>query len=133
MNLEKEENISSNKKVMTIDEMISAKESWKRFLKMAKNNLKRIRSIEENKENRWDLKSLEMSYNYFIDQMGKIVSLYSQLVILAQENDMDEYTFKKVMLALQLINKNLHQECNKKSFKALNIKYIESLREAKTL
>lgn len=133
MNLEKEENISSNKKMMTIDEMISAKESWKGFLKMAKNNLKRIRNIEETKENRWDLKSLEMSYTYFIDQMGKIVSLYSQLIILTQEDDMDEYTFEKVMLALQLINKNLHQECNKKSFKALNIKYIESLREARTL
>ena len=125
--------IPSKKKVMTIDEMVAAKESWKRFFKIAKNNLKKIQYIEETRENCWELKSLEMSYTYFIDQINKIVGLYRELIIIAQEDEMNEYIFNKVMQALQLVNKNLHIEYNKKNFKALNVKYVEDLREAKSL
>ena len=118
---------------MHVDEMKAVKESWKRYFKMARNNLKHVQCIEETKENRWELKSLEMSYTYFIDQIKKIVSIYSALINVAEECELDEADFLKAMKAVQLINKDLHIEANKKNFKAFNIKYIEGIRPAKDL
>ena len=118
---------------MHIDEMKSVKDSWKRFFKMAKNNLKHIQCIEETKENRWDLKSLEMSYTYFIDQIKKIISIYSELINLAENDQLEEDDFLEAMKAVKLLNNDLHVEANKKLFKNLNIKYIESLRPAKNI
>ena len=115
---------------MNIDEMKSVKDSWKRYLKMAKNNLNHLKCIEETKENRWELKSLEMSYNFFIDQIKKIMSIYSELINMAEDCELDEEDFLDGMKAIQLINKDLHLEMSKKSFKQLNLKFIEGLRTA---
>ena len=115
---------------MHIDEMKSVKKSWKGYFKMAKNNLKHIQNIEETKENRWELKSLMMSYTYFIDQISKIVKIYSELISLAENCDLEESDFVDAMKVIQKLNIDLHIECNKKTFKTLNIKYIEGLRPA---
>ena len=118
---------------MHVDEMKKVKDAWKRYFKMARNNLKHVQCIEETKENRWELKSLEMSYSYFIDSIKKIISIYNSLIDLAEECDLEESDFLDAMKAVQLLNKDLHIEANKRTFKQLNIKYIESLRSAKTL
>ena len=91
------------------------------------------KNIEETKENRWELKSLEMSYTYFVDSIKKIISIYTALINLAEDCDLEEEDFLKAMQQIKLINNDLHIEANKKTFKALNIKYIESLRPAKNL
>lgn len=118
---------------MHIDEMKSVKDAWKRYFKMARNNLNHLKCVEETKENRWDLKSLEMSYSFFMDQIKKIISIYSELISLAEDCELDESDFKDAMKAVKLINRDLHVEANKKSFKALNMKYIEGLRPAKNI
>lgn len=118
---------------MHIDEMKSVKDSWKRYFKMARNNLNHLKCIEETKENRWELKSLEMSYTFIIDQITKIVKIYSSLINLAEDCDLEEEEFLEAMIAVQIINKELHVEANKKTFKQLNMKYIESLRPARNI
>lgn len=118
---------------MHVDEMKAVKDSWKRFLKMARNNLKHINNIEETKENRWELKSLEMSYTFFIDNIKQIISIYSELIDIAEYNELEEQDFLEAMKQVKLLNNDLHIEANKKSFKNLNIKYIESLRPAKNI
>ena len=118
---------------MHIDEMKSVKDSWKRYFKMARNNLKHISCIEETRENRWDLKSLEMSYTFFIDQIKKIISIYSALINLAENDELEEEDFLGAMKAVKLLNNDLHIEANKKTFKSLNVKYIESLRPANNI
>ena len=118
---------------MHVDEMKSVKDSWKKYFKMVRNNLNHLKCIEETKENRWELKSLEMSYTFFIDNIKKIVSIYSSLINLAEDCELEEEDFLEAMIAVQLINKDLHIEANKKTFKQLNMKYIESLRPAKNI
>ncbi len=118
---------------MYVDEMKQVKEAWKKHSKMARNNLNHIQCIEETKENRWELKSLEMSYTFFIDTIKKIISIYNELINLAEDCDLEEHDFLKAMKAVQLLNNDLHIESNKKTFKALNIKYIEGLRPAKDI
>ena len=118
---------------MHIDEMKSVKDSWRRFFKMARNNLNHLKCIEETKENRWELKSLEMSYTFFIDQIKKIISIYSALINLAENDELEEEDFLDAMKAVKLLNNDLHVEANKKTFKQLNMKYIESLRVAQNI
>ncbi len=118
---------------MHIDEMKAVKDSWKGYFKTARNNLKHLNCIEETKENRWELKSLEMSYTFFIDNIKKIISIYSALINLAENDELDEDNFLGAMKVVKHINNDLHIEANKKTFKQLNMKYIESLRTAKIL
>ena len=118
---------------MHIDEMKSVKEAWKRYFKMARNNLNHLKCVEETKENRWELKSLEMSYTFFMDEIKKIISIYTALINLAEDCDLEESDFIDAMKAVQLVNKDLKKEYNKKSFKALNLKYVEGLRKSKDL
>ena len=118
---------------MHIDEMKSVKDSWKRYFKMARNNLNRLKSVEETKENRWELKALEMYYTYFMNRIREIISIYSELINLAEDCELEESDFLDAMKEVQLINKDLHIEANKKKFKEFNIKYIENLRPAKNI
>lgn len=118
---------------MPIDEMKAVKRSWNGFLEMAQTNLDHIYCIEETKENRWELKSLEMNYTYFIDQIKKVIKIYRGLINKAEDCELDEDDFKKAMKKLQLIGKDLRIEASKKSFKELNKKYIEGLRVAKDI
>lgn len=118
---------------MHIDEMKSVKDSWKRYFKMARNNLNRLKCVEETKENRWELKALEMYYTYFMNRIREIISIYSELINLAEDCELEESDFLDAMKEVQLINKDLHIEANKKKFKEFNIKYIENLRPAKNI
>ena len=118
---------------MHIDEMKAVKRSWCGYLDMARNNLKHIKNIEETKENQWELQSLEMNYTFFIDQIDKIVAIYGFLINKAENCELEESVFLKAMKQVKLINKDLRIEVNKKSFKTLNLKYVEGLREANNI
>ena len=74
-----------------------------------------------------------MNYRFFIDQISKIIKIYSELINLAEDCDLDEDDFLDAMKVVQKINKDIKTEYNKQSFKVLNIKYIEGLREAKDI
>ena len=116
-------------KIMTVEEMISAKQAWKKYLTEAQSKLRVVQNIEETKENRWELKSLEMSYSYFVDQIRKIMKVYSILIKFAEQKDLDKEEFLAVMKTLQLANNDLKVEYNKKLFQELNEKYVEPLTE----
>ena len=118
---------------MHIDEMKQVKDSWKSHLKTFSYKLNHVKCVKETKENRWELKSLEMSYTFFLDEIRKIISIYSNLINLAEECDLGESDFVEAMKMVKLINNSLHVEANKKTFKALNMKYIEGLRPAKNI
>ena len=118
---------------MHVDEMKGVKDSWKRYFKMARNNFNHIKYIEETKENRWDLQALEMYYKFFMNRIKDIIEIYSQLIDLAENDELEEKDFIKSMKAVKLINKELHVEASKKTFKTLNMKYIEGLRPAKDI
>lgn len=115
---------------MHIDDMKQAKMSWKKWLKTARGLLRKIQQIEETKANRWDLKSLEMSYSFFIDEMGKIVTVYSMLIDLAEDCELTQDDFLNAMKGVQLINNELRKEYNKKTFTELNNKYVHGIQEA---
>ena len=119
--------------LMSVQEMIEVKDVWKKYSKEAKNILEDIKNIEQTKENCWELKSLEMSYSYFIDQIRKIVRIYSALIQLKEEDDLNKEEFLLAMKALQIANNDLKVEYNKKSFKTFNEKYVESLLQLKNV
>lgn len=112
---------------MTLDEMKQVKEVWKGYFKTAKNNIKYIQTIEETKENRWELKTLEVEYSFFIDHIKKIVKIYAAMICDKESGDLEPEHFAMAMKVLQILNNELHEEFKKKSFKELNAKYIEGL------
>lgn len=118
---------------MHIDEMKAVKESWQRFLKMARNNLRHVLSLKETKENRWELLSLEKHYDYCLDAIKKILAIYSELINLGEDCDLEENYFIKRIKEIQRIHKDLHKEFNNKKMKILEMKYIEGLRPAETI
>lgn len=115
---------------MYVDDMKSAKNGWQAWLRVAKRKLKEVQSIEETLANRWELKSLEMSYNFFVKQMRQIVAVYGELIDLAENCELSEEDFQLAMKALQLLNNDLRKEYEKKSFRELNNKYIEGIKVA---
>lgn len=115
---------------MYVDDMKAAKNGWQSWLRVAKRKLKQVQSIEVTLANRWELKSLEMSYNFFIDQMRKITSVYGELIDLAENCELDEEEFQSAMKVLKQLNNDLSKEYHKKSFSALNNKYIEGIKIA---
>ena len=114
-------------KIMTVEEMISVKQAWKNYLTKAQSLHEMVKNIEETKENRWELLSLEKSYSYFVDQIRKIKNVYSILIRFAEQKDLNKEEFIVVMKTLQLANNDLKVEYNKKLFKELNAKYVEPL------
>ena len=120
-------------KEMYVDEMKQVKKSWQAFLKMAKNNLNHVLSIEETKENRWELKSLEESYKLFIHGIKRIIKKYSELIDLGEMSELEEDYFLQVMEEIKIINNDLTKESESKNFRILNKKHIESLRKVDTI
>lgn len=118
---------------MHIDDMKSAKNRWQTWQGDAKRLLRKIQNMEETKSNRWELKSLEMSYSFFIEKMGKIISTYSKLINLAENCDLEEDYFLKTIKLIQRIHKELKQEYYKKSFTELNNKYVHEIKEAEVI
>ncbi len=119
--------------MMSVQDMISAKEGWKSWQRTAKRILSKIHSIEETKANRWEIESLKASYVFFIDKMDMIIYLYSELINHAKDNDLERYVFDRVIKELQIIGKELRIESEKKSFKELNNKYIHGIKEAQVI
>ena len=118
---------------MTIEEMKQVKEVWKGYFKMAKNNLKHVQSIEETKENRWEIKTLEVEYAFFMDRIKNIVKIYSAMICDMENGDLEVEDFANAMKVLQELNNELHKELKKQTFKELNMKYVESLRPTKVI
>ena len=118
---------------MHIDEMKSAKNCWQTWQRDARRLLKKIQNIEETKLNRWELKSLEMSYSFFIEKIGEIISTYSKLINLAENCDLEEDYFLKTIKLVQCTHKELGQEYHKKSFTELNNRYIHGIKEAEAI
>ena len=119
--------------MMNIDDMKSAKEGWQSWSRTGKRILKRVQAIEVTKANRWELKSLEASYEFLIDGMDRIIYYYREMINLAENCELEPYVYKKVVKELQIIGKGLRQESEKKSFKELNNKYVHGIREAKVI
>ena len=118
---------------MTIGEMKAGRDAWKRFSKMTQTKLNHVECIEETKENYLELVVLEKNYIYFLDAIRKIVGIYSELIRLAENNELKEVYFKKRIKEIQRVHKELHKEVNNKQFKELEKKYIEGLRQAETI
>ncbi len=106
---------------MNIDEMKSVKSEFKKQLKTYKRKLSALNTVEETKQNRWVIRSLEMHYNYCIETISEILSIYSNLINLAEDCDLEEDYFIKKIKEVQIIHKSLQIEQNKK-----NIKEIEN-------
>jgi len=119
--------------MMSLEDMISSQSSWKTWLSVARKRLKKVQSIEETKENRWELKSLEASYAFFIDQMDMMVFIYAGMIDLAKNNELEQYVFDRAVKELQIINGELRKEYEKKFFKELNNKYLDGIREAQVI
>ena len=116
---------------MNIDEMKSAKEGWQTWLQVSKRLLKKIQNMDD--VNRWEIKSLEMSYNLFIDQMKKIVSIYGEMIDLAEFCDLEIKEFNDGMRKIRKANAELRKEYNRKTFRELNNKYIHGIKEAEVI
>ena len=119
--------------MMSLEDMVSSQSSWKKWLNVARKNLNRVQQIEETKENRWELKCLEMYYTFFIDKMDMMVFIYGGMIDLAKQNELEQYVFDRVVKELKILNIELRKEYQKKTFKELNKKYVEGMREAKII
>ena len=80
---------------MNIDEMKQVKETWQIHLKIFTRKLRNIANIPESKENRWELKQLEAHYSFCIESIKDIMAIYSNLINLAEDCDLDEDFFLK--------------------------------------
>ena len=115
---------------MYVDDMKAAKEGWQTWLRVSKTILKKIQNFNETKINRWDLKSLETYYKFFIKQIEKTISIYSELIDLAELCELEEQFFIKKIKELKAVGKELKKEYYCKSFKELNNKYVHGIQEA---
>lgn len=116
---------------MNIDDMKSAKEGWQTWIRVAKRILKKIQNMEDG--NQWELMSLEKSYEFFINEMQKIVSIYSEMIDLAEFCDLEESQFIKKVKELKSIGKKLKSEHTRKTFNELNNKYVHGIKEAEVI
>lgn len=128
-----EEDFESNYVEMTIDEMKGVKDTWKLWGKMIMSARRKVQNIEETKENRWDLKALECILDFDFDITKKIVKIYSELINLGEDCELDEEYFIKQMKKAQRLHKELQVENKKASTKRLFSEYIDDLREAKNI
>ncbi len=119
--------------MMNIDDMKSAKDGWQSWSRTARRILKRIQGIEVTKANRWELKSLEASYEFFIDEMDRIICIYSELINLAEDCELEPYVFKSAAKEMQIIGKGLRQESEKRNFRELNNKYVHGIKETEVI
>lgn len=114
---------------MNIDEMKSVKEQLKIYFREFKDRLKQLNLINVTNENRWELLALEKSYEYFINEIRKINSIYSRLINLGENDDLDERFFLKQIKEVQKIHTELRKEFAGQNFKSLEEKYISTSEE----
>lgn len=119
-------------KRMSIEDMKNAKTGWQRWQKVAKHILRDVQNMSETEKNRWELKSLEMSYIFFVEQISKIVSVYGKLINLAEFNELKKDDFALAMREVQRINKDLNKEQSKPVFILLNNKYVHNMQDTIT-
>ena len=98
---------------MYIDEMKRTKEGLKIEVGELRAKLNMVKSVVETKENRWYLVQLEEHYNNCIKTLNRIVKMYSNLINLAENDELDEEEFKKIIKEIQRIHSVVIKECNK--------------------
>lgn len=104
---------------MNIDEMKEVKETWQIHLKLYVRKLRKLSNIEETKTNRCDIHQLEMNYTYCINTISDIISIYKELIDLAEMCELGEDYFTKKIKEVQRLHANFRLEANKKSIKDL--------------
>ena len=109
---------------MYIDEMKRTKEGLKIEVGELRAKLNRVKSVVETKENRWYLVQLEEHYNNCIKTLNRIVKMYSNLINLAENDELDEEEFKKIIKEIQRIHSVVIKECNRQSIKKLETIYV---------
>lgn len=102
---------------MNIDEMKDVKETWQIHLKLYARKLRKLRNTEETKENRSDIHQLEMNYTFCINTISDIISIYKELIDLAEMCELGEDFFLKKIKEVQRLHANFRLEANKKSIK----------------
>ena len=107
---------------MNIDEMKDVKETWQIHLKLFSRKLRKLRNIEETKANRCDIHQLEMSYTYCINTISDIITIYKELIDLAEMCELGEDYFLKKIKEVQRLHSNFRLEANKKNIKDLTFK-----------
>lgn len=108
---------------MNIDEMKQVKETWQIHLKIYSRKLRRLKNIEETKENRNDIYQLSMSYSYCINILSEVISIYKELINLGEMNELDETYFLKKIKEVQRLHANFKIEASKKQIKDLTFKF----------
>jgi len=108
---------------MNIDEMKQVKETWQIHLKIFIRRLRHVQNIEETKENRWELLQLAESLKLSIETIKKVMAIYSELINLGENCELDEDYFLSEMKEVQILHKSFKDENNKKSTKDLLKKY----------
>lgn len=108
---------------MNIDEMKKVKDTWQIHKKIFTRRLNHLNIIEQTEENKWELMQLELCYSYCLDIIKQIISIYSNLIDLAENCDLDEDYFIKKIKEVQRMHSNLTIEFNKKANKELYKKY----------
>lgn len=104
---------------MNIDEMKQVKETWQIHLRLYIRKLRKLRNIEETKENMYDLHQLDMSYSYCINTISNIISIYKELIDLAEMCELGEDYFSKKIKEVQRLHSSFRLEANNKHIKDL--------------
>ena len=109
---------------MNIDEMKEVKETWQIHLRLFARKIRKVKNIEETTENRYELKELEMNYTYCVNIISEIISIYKELIDLAENCDLDEDYFKKQIETVKRLHANFRIEANKKKYKISSRKIL---------
>ena len=120
-------------KMMSLEDMISSQSKWKTWLNVVRKRLKKVQAIELTRENLGEIKSLEASYTFFIDQIDMMVFIYAGMINLAKNDELEQYVFERAVKELKIINSELRKEYESRTFKDLNNKYFDGIKEAKVI
>lgn len=107
---------------MNVDEMKKVKDTWQIHLKIFTRKIKHLSTIDA-KENKWELKQLEMCYTFCLDKIKPIISIYTNLINLGENCELDEDYFIKKIKEVQRLHSDLRTEINRKSNRELAKKY----------
>ena len=123
---------------LSVEDLKSMKRSWKNWLNIANTCLRRVQNIHETKENRWDIKQLEETYNFYVSKIKHIIKSYSILINSKDEElnsgeELSTNQYFKIIKDIEDTIKEIKKEYNKKSFRKLNNDYIHGFREAEVI
>ena len=118
---------------MYIDEMKRTKKGIQNTLIEFKTKKNRILCIPETKENRMDILCLCEHYNDCIEILNRVKSMYSKMINIAENDELDEDDFRKRIKEIQRVHNEVAKEREKNLIKKLESKYIQSDRSIKNI